>query len=233
MSHPDLKIELNKFYALNKSCLELEYGARRIVEPNSQYQTFNACRFVFSYFTFNTIYAVNWKQSFEKSKIYLWSPFSRDRENYRQEAGQFNELLDFYYEHTSVHVSTLLKKNLENTLRLFDIRFYHDYIKGAKTTNEDTKSKELRKNLLDNYAGIINPTGESETHLSAWKDVLTYIYKVRNNVFHGTKSRMEMAEVSQQRRLLIYAATLIATNSVLFDVVEAEKVGWKKPDTRF
>ena len=43
---------------------------------------------------------------------------------------------------------------------------------------------------------------------------------VRNNIFHGTKTTIEMSENFQRERLEIYTNILIATNEMLFRVLK-------------
>ena len=58
------------------------------------------------------------------------------------------------------------------------------------------------------------------------QDLIRFIYKVRNNIFHGTKNTIEMTGSGQRDRLEIYSSFLIATNSLLFKSLE-EKLNFE------
>ena len=47
-------------------------------------------------------------------------------------------------------------------------------------------------------------------------EILGFIYSVRNNIFHGTKTTIEMSDKNQRKRLDIYSNILIAVNELLF-----------------
>ena len=52
------------------------------------------------------------------------------------------------------------------------------------------------------------------------KVMLRFVYLVRNNIFHGTKTTIEMSDKNQRKRLEIYSNILIATNELLFKSLE-------------
>lgn len=56
--------------------------------------------------------------------------------------------------------------------------------------------------------------------------ILLFIYHVRNNIFHGTKTLTQMSQSSQQKRIAFYTAILLAINESFFMVVE-ELFNWK------
>ena len=51
-------------------------------------------------------------------------------------------------------------------------------------------------------------------------EILGFIYSVRNNIFHGTKTTIEMADKDQRKRLDIYSNILIGVNDLLFKSLE-------------
>jgi hypothetical protein len=50
---------------------------------------------------------------------------------------------------------------------------------------------------------------------------------VRNNIFHGSKTRIEMSDPGQQLRLLVYTAVLITMDAVFFEAAKRTDLGWR------
>ena len=49
---------------------------------------------------------------------------------------------------------------------------------------------------------------------------MTFIYKIRCNIFHGTKTLKELHNKSQQKRIDIYTVFLIAINQMVFSYID-------------
>ena len=66
--------------------------------------------------------------------------------------------------------------------------------------------------------------------MEAVKKMLQFIFKVRCNLFHGSKSTTQVAEDEQIERMKIYTAILLGVNDLLFMAVEANEaiIGWRQ-----
>jgi len=81
--------------------------------------------------------------------------------------------------------------------------FYHGFATSRKEFKKLIETETLQKGKLKN-------------------EIIGFIYQVRNNIFHGTKTTIEMADRNQRERLEIYSKILIATNELLFRVLSRQ-----------
>mgnify|MGYP003312042369 CR=1 FL=1 len=56
--------------------------------------------------------------------------------------------------------------------------------------------------------------------------MVKFIYKIRCNIFHGSKTLQDMHDPSQQKRIEIYTAIIIAVNQMVFSYLEYLANGW-------
>lgn len=66
----NIQEQLNDLYKLHLDSKNLTHGIR---ERNASWQVYLPTKFIYSYFTFNTIYSVNWAESLEQNKVLMWS----------------------------------------------------------------------------------------------------------------------------------------------------------------
>ena len=100
-------------------------------------------------------------------------------------------------------------------------------LREVDLTNTTKTLKKLAKQLPGQFGCLWKGQAKPEDFVSIGCVVLRFVYGVRCNLFHGSKTTVQLGGPAQQRRLLIYTAVLIATNSLLFRRVEEADVGWR------
>ncbi|PKO08353.1 MAG: hypothetical protein CVU40_15555 [Chloroflexi bacterium HGW-Chloroflexi-2] len=220
----DLKIELTKLYSLHCATIKFEHGIKELNNPRSLWQDFAPTRFIYAFFTFNSIYSIDWKNSFENNKVLYWEPDYENR--YPKEEDQIKNYLGFINEKLSDNIVNLFQTILKNYLDLFSIDNPQYELKYINTTNETKKIKNLREQFPGKFNRLLTEKPEEINFLEISNVIYPYIYKVRCNLFHGSKTRIHLMDENQQQRLLIYAALIISGNEMLFEF--AEEIGWKK-----
>lgn len=232
----DLKIELTKLYSLHIASLKLEHAIREH-KQSALWQPFSPSRFIYAFFAFNSIYNFDWEKSFQKFTPLVWEltldpKSNRHRRMY--ELDQIKSLLDFYYASLDAETPELFSRWLNDTLELFNISDAGNHLKRIKkVTNENSNTTGHREKFKANFEKIRQPQIGIKNHQQALTSVLSFVYAVRCNIFHGTKTRIEMEDPEQQTRLLIYTAVLIATNSLLFSTAATKEIGWRVPLVHF
>ena len=174
-------------------------GRRRIVpyEP-----TF----FLYVYFTFNTIFSIDWKESATCGELVDSKVFG--------EVDRIKSLIDFcfldpsfasLYFPTFVEIVTMRFSDNEILEALDSIVVDGKKVKAADKGNAITSCKQLF-------------TKEGFLSKDSWhmKTLYSFIYKVRCNIVHGSKSMDLLNEPKQKERILIYSYYLIALQHMLF-----------------
>lgn len=220
----DLKLELRKILALHEASLRLEHAIRESRRPDDPWQDFTPSRFIYAFFTFNTIYSWDWQASFDSGHPAKWQ--SKPNGHYPKEIDQIKGYVRFCSDSL-----------VEDVVKLFSVRFSDacdtmgvlepgDGMKELDITNADKKLKKLKDQMPQLvkrlHAGTVKPNGFH----SAASHVLRFVYGVRCNLFHGRKTHVQMLDPNQQQRLLVYASLLTAANGLLFDATARGNVGF-------
>lgn len=203
--------DLHKLFSVTKDfnhIIEYQPGSWKMFEPS---------KFVYSYFTFNTLYSYDWPLSIYKLQLKI-------HQDEIIEEQKFKRMIDFIFENqneikSSEFIEFLLQPNKK---------------KGAKTkeslkkalkhiTSDNNISETERDNFIKEFAKLIDSEIIRKGKL---KILLRFIYNVRNNIFHGTKNTIEMTDPGQRKRLEIYSNLLNATNNLLFKSLE-KKLNFK------
>ena len=225
----DLRIELTQLYGLNKAATVLEHAIR--VKSESPWYPYAPSRFVYAFFTFNSIYLYDWETSFLEKTAVKWKPEPKPGPPFEKE--QFGSLVKFCYSKLADAPSIFIN-SLHRNLEHFKISNPSEILKGIeKAPNETNSIKLLRSEFPKLFQTLIEKTDNEIIHRDALLDCLRFIYGVRNNIFHGRKTRIQMSDGTQQSRLLIYAAFLLAINDLLFTLAEKESINWIPPPIKF
>jgi len=227
----DLSIELNKLYSLYEASTILDHAVKEIDRELADWRPFSPSRFIYSYFTFNSIYGFDWQNCVEKQSAINWEPDEKRR--LPNEIDQIKPLLKFCLYpleiKTPVKYSQLLKKQLS----MFSISDPFQFLEKIDSSNESKKTKGLRKAFPGSFKNIYYPNENLDVFYSSLCSVIHFIKDVRNNIFHGTKTRIEMQDTPQQTRLLIYTSVINAINGLFFLVIESKDIDWKKVPVNF
>ena len=186
--------------------------------------------FIFSFFTFNTLYNIDWAKTSERGyhKLYYklyWKDVEKNKHyyhelekiefyiNFLKEAykekfiNQFRECFISYIENYIVAICE--KRKVETDLLEWAEKHLTQFkIKDHSHLDQNAKGDLTRivKTILDDR---LRPVDEDITRL------LDITYRVRCNLFHGSKNPKEFDE-SQMERFVIYAAVLTSLNYMLF-----------------
>ncbi|MFX0204203.1 MAG: hypothetical protein ACFFCW_49530 [Candidatus Hodarchaeota archaeon] len=223
----DLKIEIRKLLALHEATVRLEHGVREVQPPGSAWRVFIPSRFIYAFFTFNSIYAFDWQSSFDRRKAIRWQP---DKENgkYPGQDDQLKAYLKYINNQLSPDTQTFFGDELKRMIDLFSINEPVDALRHVKLVNANKKIKNLSKQLSKHLYSVLESNQKSDDFYKSAYHLLKFVYKVRCNLFHGKKTRVQLLNSKQQERFKIYTALLIAANSLLFKLAEKANIGWKK-----
>jgi hypothetical protein len=96
----------------------------------------------------------------------------------------------------------------------------------------DTRiDKTLSESFQKHFKYIWDKEVKGKNHKESLEKIVFFVYRVRNNIFHGQKNTIQMMDSGQQERLRIYSAILSSLNHLLFVVAE-QKLSWSKPDVK-
>ena len=182
---------------------QIEHG---ISFEHSNWKLFEPSKFVYSFFTFNTLYEINWAETIRSERI--WDNRRLDT------VDKIKKFLQFIYQYKKT--ITLKEKYDENLSTDFLNRITND--SNIKRIDKSLPvQKTIRQNFEDAIHNYCNPNfvlDQTEHYKIIW-----FIYQVRNNIFHGSKTATEMIKGGQRERLLIYSNLILATNEMFFSVI--------------
>lgn len=224
----DLKIEIRNLFALHEATLRLEHGVREVLPPDD-WRPFSPSRFIYAFFTFNGVYSYDWQKSFERKKAVRWEP---NGNRYPSEKDQFKAYLKVTSDRLGLDAPRLFAEEFRSVLTP-SIPKPGDELRQLSLVNA---SKELTR-LADQFPRYVellhqNKVKPGDFHDTAYH-VLKFVYKVRCNLFHGAKTRVQLQDTAQQRRLEVYTGLVVATNSLLFHVAAIADIGWRDVNVSF
>lgn len=200
--------DLHKLHSVTKDfnhIIEYRPGSWKMFEPS---------KFIYSFFAFNTFYNYDWNESIESKNLVAYS-----MENKFTESQKFKRMIDFifnYFQDTDSKgfVEKILSPNKSEKPRRKD-----ELIRALDGITSDNRIKESeRKSFKKEFEKLLEDEKILKGKLK--NDLLRFVYLVRNNIFHGNKTTIEMANRDQRYRLDIYSSILIATNELLFKAIE-------------
>lgn len=238
---------IQDFKDLQEFCLTYEHAIYEVPKSRPLYQTRleaeepvsrRASTFVYSFFVFNNLYSIDWHESVQH-------PDNEPEEAQGNQQEQFWKMADDCYKSNPIAAAESYSHNLRRYLQRFgiekpmqklkDIRrdentdleneLKHQYDvrqrSGKETTMQSISDFRQSFKALYEYAGGGSGAISPENHQTHLNNVLYFVYKIRCSVFHSRK-RIAVREVtrSQDIRLLIYSAALLATNQMVLNYAE-------------
>lgn len=196
--------DLHKLHSVTKDfnhIIEYQPGAWKMFEPS---------KFIYSFFAFNTLYNYDWNETAKRNELVTFA-----FEEELSESQKFKKMIDFIFIYfqkgdSIEFIDTILGPNKrDNPRRKEELINSLDGI-----TSDDRITESVRESFKKEFTKLL----ETKTLLKGKlkNDLLRFIYLVRNNIFHGTKTTIEMTKKDQRFRLDIYSSILIATNELLF-----------------
>ncbi len=200
--------DLHKLHSVTKDfnhIIEYQPGSWKMFEPS---------KFIYSFFAFNSLYNYDWKKSIIENKLMAFSI----EENF-SESQKFKKMIDFIFEDIKETDSKEFVKIIRGLNNRQVLKRKEDLIRAIDYITPDSQISESdREGFKKEFRKLL----ESETLLKGKlkNEILRFVYLVRNNIFHGTKTTIDMTNRSQRERLNIYSSILIATNDLLFKTLE-------------
>ena len=199
-------IDISHLFALN-----LDHG---ISYQKSNWELFEPSKFIYSFFTFNMLYEIDWKETFERE--YIW-----DARNHKYTSDRIILLLKFIYSNSAA-------KPFKNYYLKYDTEL--SLIENSKAIKTDSKIDREdkttflsnRNSYLENFTTGLANLKSDEFSIEDHYRLIIYCYQIRNNIFHGLKKASEMIKSGQRKRLLDYSHIILATTEMFFDVVKSK-----------
>lgn len=214
--------QLDDLHKLQEASCVLEHGIN-----NRGWKLFEPSKFVYAFFAFNSFYCINWEESQKQKELINWKSEDDTSETKKIKAMQ-KYIYDYYVKNVQNRLDEENKKKELGSRFVSKINEYlgmnlKDKIDILDRIVIDTRINEDEKNKF--IKSIKKIVDEDILSNKIWYDILRFIYLVRNNVFHGSKTITHMGVTSQIERFKIYTAILLATNELLFDAIE-ENFQW-------
>lgn len=201
--------QLDFFKHIHSEVATMTNGIRKLHGPG--WNEYSPSDFLYSFVFFNTLYAIDWERSLDERRIIK----HRDEETVvgrrMSESEMQEKYIHFFYtpdnsfvEKYKVHFINYILKNgggkasVMNSLQ--EVRFRGKY----------------KDDFLSNFDSLISGNFDEQIIL----DITSSIYRVRCNIFHGTKTIKDLGKGPQQKRLAIYTFFLIALNQMLFSYLD-------------
>ena len=225
----DLKIEIRKLYALHQATIRFDHAIKEVEQTT--WTDFTPSRFIYAFFTFNSIYSFDWESSFAQKEAVKWQPDEAGR--VPKEDDQFKAYLRYADNALRPNTARTYSKELTRVLTLYGVDRPTEELRAVDLVNAPKKLKALAHQLPGEFERLWKGKPMEDQFFPSACAVFRFVYEVRCNLFHGTKTTVQLLNPAQQRRLLIYTATLIAGNSLLFRVAKQADIGWHNVTTDF
>jgi hypothetical protein len=189
-----------------KHIIEYKPDAWKLFEPS---------KFVYAYFAFNCFYNYDWTESLIKRELL-------PQNNDEKDTAKFKAMVDFIF---STPLDDSDKELFLKTIKGKYRNREEDIIKVIQGITPDNQIKEnIREDFKKEFEKLVK-TGEIKQG-KIKQEIIPFIYGVRNNIFHGTKTTINMSDSGQRERLEIYSNLIIAINELLFKVLKKKTGFW-------
>ena len=198
-------VEISHSFAMNYN-----HGVQSI-NTNGKWDLFEPTRFVYAFFAFNMIYAIDWESTIQQNGLKYQSKGS---DNFTK--SQIQSVINFVYNLENDAFETALLKldenrEIYNSVSKMDKDYNSNRLNTRHTGNSIAKDFLLASEKFSNKV-ILDSTDQF--------DLLQMSYTVRNNLFHGEKKAHEMKEKGHRNRLLHYGNIILATNESFFEIMQ-------------
>lgn len=185
-------------------------GNQELEEP------FIPTHFIYEFFIFNTLYSINWKYSLNYGSIKsLNGGELAEQEKYFAfifENDEFVESYDSKFKRILFKIDINEIKYIKDRVRL-DKDHFSKHIKNRGSLKDPDEVENFKKAVDSILAGeFINE--------EKIKSIITLIYRVRCNIFHGVKSIDELNRDIERKKLKFYTNILIAVNQMVFSYLD-------------
>lgn len=222
-----LRAKADSLHVLHKGAAALRHGiyVKKTSTNRKGWEVYYPTHFIYAFFVFNTLYSIDWEQSFEAGDITKVP--KREVIDYEgkkhmveeRETTKQQKYLDFCTKddrfvqlYKRFFIKMILGKQNNDDIHESLSHISPKVIKGKAKAN-----KEYIKKFTDIIDELVF---EGKIDRKRIDKMLDFVYKVRCNVFHGSKTVEDMQEFWQQERLDIYASIVIALNQMVFSYLD-------------
>lgn len=195
------------------------YVAKTLGRRQSQQDVSPLTNFVFEFFLYNSLYAVDWERSYAEGHL-----FHHDREIIN-EAKMQNALETFCRQRCREGNSSILTEAFLPLAGLNDLTGQWTQI----TTDDRIKAEDgvrfFAKIAEIGQLAARNELGPTRSAFELIASCRYFAYGVRNNIFHGSKSLGETYQENQARRIGVYDLFLRCLTSLFFLATGRKKHG--------
>lgn len=212
-----MNIKLNKKVTEYLNSIEISHlfakNYNHGVESMGKWDLFEPTRFIYAFFAFNMIYAIDWKSTVNNNRL-IYQKNSNDNVAKKQ----MQQLIQFISEINATEFEIALNK-IEINRELYAIvsSLNPDY--NSNKVNLRNSGNSIAKDFLIAAEKFSN---KQSLNVDDHFDLLQMSYTVRNNLFHGEKKAHQMKEQGHRKRLFHYANIILATNESFFEVMKNE-----------
>ena len=198
---------------------------------SSRIEPYEPSIFIYSFFTFNSLYNIDWKETVKNNykNITYNDGSERDRINdyidFLWAENQETDIIKvFNYTLTKVIRQYLTTKGADDTLTNIPIWIQTNMSGFIYSSGEDIpQEKKFSKNQIYKFERILRNSFErGELDCQNMKHLAQIIYSVRCNLFHGAKDPEFFEENHQMERFVIYGAILTTINQLLFSTIHRQ-----------
>lgn len=223
----EVNLKLDELFRIHSTCVEMDHGVRL---NNSRWIPFTASRFVYGFFVFNSIYSVNWDETLKNAPsqgIVTEHDMVRERDKITSFAQVCARRclpcdVEYFRRRASTYVHSWTDRDMRQALAMLE-----------NGITQDPRTCAYRGPFLRAFRRLIEaPEGiQADSMGDTLRDLLLFIYMVRNNTFHGSKTLDELMSSEQTLRLSTYAAILCAIHDLFFRILQRH-TNWRPPVER-
>ena len=181
-------------------------------EGQKRYMPYEPTYFLYNYFCFNTIFNIDWNQSLQEGDI---------KEGDSSEEKRIKNLIDFCFDPPGFADSFF-----PTFFEIATVRYSLSEIDRAmETIFEDDRriDKTFIATFKSSYKKLLTERGFNVRDM---KTVFAFIYSVRCNIVHGTKSMLHLQESKQRTWIMVYSFFIIALVHMLFMNLRSRSEGY-------
>ena len=212
----DLDSKLGIYRTIHKEAAQINHGIeiKNVKTHEYEWVDYTPTRFIYSFFTFNTLYNIDWHNSLRSGNIH----FFRREDDFTEEEKQ-DAYLSFVFkdeEFVSIFKDAFINY-ITRDITANDIIVELREIQPDRDNNGSVRSPQYIKTFQDSMKSLLLDKTFNKKTVST---ILDFIYSIRCNIFHGVKTMKQMLQSSQIERLDIYTSVIIAINQMCFSYIE-------------
>ena len=168
--------------------------------------------FVYEFFLFNSLYQVDWRKSIDQHRVIYHSEESSETQDQRA-------FISFLKEYAKSNSSSVFRA-FEPLLEIQNLDGEWTQVKPdsriSKAAGADFFSNIFQLQNILKSCGAPADMLTSKKVFDPIKECVHFVYLVRNNIFHGSKTLGETFEKNQKRRIEVYDLFLKCVTSLFF-----------------